>query len=213
MTLYFLLPNVWISLRGTVPSFVGVALMVEAVLTLVLRTPARRKAVLALSVGLALVFSVASLSEIHDYKETYKFDQRIAKTVAETLSRDQVPLDVKVGLLNVEPSSLPDQNFYYHEHIHGCTESDWAFSGLLTAVAGPEHPDVIPMGAKLYEAWNRDSRRLETFDRLYYFDGEGFVPVTAEQTGENTFDIRLASGALLGTVWEDEGRNGFFKLA
>lgn len=212
VTPFFLLES-GISLRGTVPSFAGFALMVEAVLTLIFRSPVRRKVTLVLSVGLALVFLVASLSEIHDYKETYEFDQRIAKTVAETLSRDQVPTDEKVGVLNVEATSLTDQNFYYHEHIHGCTESDWAFSGLLTAVAGPEHPDVIPMGAKLYESWNRDSRRLEAFDRLYYFDGKGLVPVTAERTGENAFDIRLASGTLLGTVREDEGQNGWFEQA
>ncbi len=68
--------------------------------------------------------------------------------------------ETKVGILNLKASYLPDQNFYYHEHIHGCTESSWAFSGLITAVGGLGLPSVTPLPTTpMYQQWNYESNR------------------------------------------------------
>lgn len=213
VTPFFIIANPWISLRAVVPSLAGFALMVESVLALLPGWKRSRWICPILSSALALVFSIAALSEIHDYRETYLYDQQTAAVTLAALKRDNVPSDEKVGILNMEPSCLLEQNFYYHEHIHGCAESLWAFSGLLTATSGKDHAAVTPMGTQLYRRWNREANHPETFDRLYYYTGDELVPVTLETEGENQFTVRFSSGETAGTIWEDEAQTGYFTPA
>ena len=162
---------------------------------------------------MALVFCVAGASEVRDYRDTYENDQKVAGLILDTVSADQG----HVGILGIEPSALPDQNFFWHEHIHGCTESSWALSGLLASRAGGGAPDVTPLPTDpIYERWNQAANRPEGFDTLYWYDpaGEGaLVPVTLSQTGEHDFDVLLPDGQLLGTVWEEADGLGYFRLA
>lgn len=212
VTPFFILGNAWLSLRGTVPSFAGAALMAEGLLQLLCANSSRRQRVSSLLSGaLALVFCVAALSELNDYRLTYENDQQVCQVILSALDRDQVDPQTRVGVLNVEASALPDQNFYYHEHIHGCTESDWALSGLLTAVGGGGLPSVTPLPTQpMYQRWNSQSSRPDTFDLLYYYDGSQLLPAALEQTGEHAFQVYGPGGTPLGSVWEDEGENGYF---
>lgn len=119
--------------------------------------------------------------------------------------------ETKVGILNLKSSYLPDQNFYYHEHIHGCTESSWAFSGLITAVGGLGLPSVTPLPTTpMYQQWNYESNRPDRFDLLYYYDGEQLIPAQLEVTGEKSYQVTDRQGNLLGTIWEEDG-NGYFQ--
>ncbi len=120
------------------------------------------------------------------------------------LEAEEEPSAGRIGVLNLEPSYLPNQNFYYHEHIHGCTESGWAFHGLLTALGGEVEAAPLPADP-LYRAWNREANHPSGFQTLYWFDGESLTPAVLRELAENTYQVRNRQGGLLGVIWEEDG--------
>lgn len=209
VTPFFILGNPWFSMRGTVTSFAGIALVADAAAGLILY---RWNEVLPwVSAAFALVCLVACLSEMRDYRDTYQTDQQIAQAVLNAVKRDGIEPETKVGILNVEPTYLTDQNFYYHEHIHGCTESSWAFSGLLTAVGGVGLPSVIPLPTTpMYQQWNYEANRPDSFDLLYYYDGQQMIQAQLESEGNGGYRVTDEQGITLGRIWEENG-NGYFQ--
>lgn len=220
VSLFFVLENPWFSLRGAVTSFVGLALLADTlVLALWRYLPFRRQGPAALAAVLAFVFCVAGASEIRDYRDTYRSDQKIAGLTLSVLEEDfptaESAQGVRVGILGLEPSFLPNQNFFWHEHIHGCTESSWAFSGLLNSLAeGRALPEVVPLPSDpVYRLWNQSVNRPEGFDVLYYYTGSEIVPVNLIQTGAHDFQVVDLDGGLLGVIWEEEDGLGYFRRA
>lgn len=209
VTPFLILGNPWFSLRGTVTSFAGIALIVDTLAAWVLCR--WRKALPWISAAFALVCLVACLSEVRDYRDTYLADQQIAETVLSTLEQDGVGQDTKVGILNVEPTYLADQNFYYHEHIHGCTENSWAFAGLLAAKSGIDWPNVTPLPTTpMYQPWNRKTNAPDCFDRLYYYDGQQLIQAQLKPDGTESCQVTDKQGNLLGKIWEENG-SGYFQ--
>ena len=204
VSLFLVLNNPWFSLRGTVTSFPGIALAADSLLVWLWdRLSLRRSGLPVLAAVAAFVFSVAGASELRDYRDTYENDQRVARLVLEA-AEEAGPVDGRIGVLNLEPSYLPNQNFYYHEHIHGCTESDWAFTGLLTALGG--EVKVAPLPADpIYRVWNREANLPSGFETLYWFDGESLTPAVLRELAENTYQVRDRAGKLLGVIWEEDG--------
>lgn len=211
ISLFFLLANPWFSLRGTVTSFAGIALIVDTLAQMTLGRLKKGPALCAaLSAGLAALFVIACASETKDYRDTHEHDQYVASLILE--EAENLPRDAKIGILNLSPTAVEDQNFMYHEHITGCTESEWALSGLLTSRVGEGHLSVSPLPAPImYRAWNCETRRPEKFDRLYYYDGTVLHAVTLEQTGERDFLVCDQNGPFA-RIWEDEARVGYFEL-
>ena len=205
ISVFFVLANPWFSLRGTVCSFAGFALIGDLILRWILRGKNARLAVAAS--GLALVFCVAVVSELHDYKETYEDDQRVADAIVAAAELSDA--EQKIGILGLKPSFLEDQNFYWHEHIHGCTESDWALTGLLRNRCGTLNvPYVTPLQSEhIYAGWNYEANRIDGFAQLYYYHEQenALEPLTAEQTGERTFTLYGEDGKLFGYVYEEAG--------
>lgn len=222
ITIFFILGNPWFSFRGAVTSFAGLALLCDTVvMVLWRRLPGYRCGPAVLAAVTALVFCVAGASEIGDYRDTWENDQGAASAVLEALERDFHEDDLeegspRVGVLNLEASYLPNQNYYYHEHIHGCTESAWAFQGLLECVGdGRPLPSVTPLPAHpLYRHWNMETSRPETFDALYYYDGAALERVTLKPSalGEHDFLVYGENGSILGRIWEEEDNSGYFEL-
>ena len=208
VSLFLLLGNPWFSLRGTVTSFPGIALAADSLLLWLWdRLPGRRRGPAILAAGLALIFCAAGASEVRDYRDTWENDQRIAGLTLRTLREDGLDgASGRVGILNLEPSYLPEQNYFYHEHIHGCTESAWAFAGLLTASGGRDLPSVTPLPADpLYRQWNREANHPAGFAALYWFDGTALIRAELAETGENAYLVRDRQGHILGRIWEEDG--------
>ena len=154
---------------------------------------------------------MASLSEVSDYRLTWQRDRQVGQAVLAALEADRIDGEALVGVLGVEASYLEDQNFYFHEHIHGCTESDWALSGLISALGDGQQYQVTPLPREpMYRRWNREACLPERFDVLYFYDGERVEPVTLERTGENSFLVLDGDGGTIGAIWEDEDQNGHF---
>ena len=218
LTIFLVLDNPWFSFRGAVTSFTGLALVCDTVVTVFCRRlPGYKRGISAFSALLAMVFCVAGASEIGDYRATYEADQKVGSAVVETLEQDFPQpwangYTQRIGILNISPSYLEEENHNYHEHIHGCTESDWAFQGLLTYLGGEGTWDVTPLPlSPMYYHWNQSTSRPETFDVLYYYDGQNIEQVTLEQTGEHQFLVLTQSGETLGTIWEDSDGSGHFR--
>jgi hypothetical protein len=134
--------NPWFSLRGTVCSLPGISLCAQAVFTyashLIRERLGAKQALRHISAAAGALFVavcfVATASELDDYRLTYYHDNAVMSAISEA-----IPLESAAGriaLVGVEPNYLAEQNFYYHEHIHGVTESDWALSGALYAYSG-----------------------------------------------------------------------------
>ena len=216
VALFFLIGNPWFSLRGTVMSFCGIALFADALVMVCLgRLHARKMITATVCTVLAVIFCVSSISEIHDYKKTTEFDQSVLAVLSDKLKEEgYINQEVKIGIIGLQPSALEDQNYLYHEHIHGITESAWALSGGLEWYNKQNvAPAVVPLPQGLiYERWNFEERDPGSFDVLYLFDGESVLtPVTLEAVGAGEYSIALFSGVSIGRIWEEDS-TGYLEI-
>lgn len=216
VTPFFLLAERWFSLRGTVVSLCGLALMADTLWRLCVRRLRNGPLLEAgLVVLMAFTCCVASVSEMYDYRQTTENDTAVVSAIADRLHEDGYESrDLRIGILGVEASYLYNQNFFYHEHIHGVTESSWALSGMLEAVTGCAR-NVTPIPAyPMYRAWNRTSMLPETFDVLYYYDFESssIQRIYAEKAENGTYTVRDEKNRYLGYIWE-ENNIGYFEKA
>lgn len=217
LTPFLILANPWFSFRGAVTSFLGIALVCDTVFLLLRQRVPRGRTVGAVCVGAAaLVLCVAGASEIGDYRQTCLNDQKAADAILERLPQDY-PTEasvqgVSVGLLGMEPSRLENVNFKWHEHVQGCTESNWALAGLLTSLEQEiPLPAITPLPTDpIYKAWNRESNRVDGFDALYYYDGESLEPIYLEETGEMSYEVYTMDGQWMGRIWEED-QVGYFR--
>lgn len=167
--------NPWFSLRGTVTSFPGLGLCLMALGSPVLRRAKQSRAFYRAAAGASAAFVAlcffAAASELEDYRLTYENDQAVMAAIAEAI--DLVSIKGRVALLGVMPNYLPDQNYYYHEHIHGVTESDWALSGALYAYSGGKL-DPAARFVPLYgdAAEQVLSGEIGGFDEIYIYDSD-----------------------------------------
>lgn len=200
VTLFFVLSSPSVALRNTVFSFCGIALFLDAAWSMLLtRCPARGLITGAVCAVCAAVFSVAAVSELHDYRATTQADQRAARAITAAVERDEGA----IAVLNLEPNYLSEQNFLYHEHIHGATESAWALAGLLSWAADtPAVPAAtpVPMGG-------RYTGSLTEFGALLWYDHKtGTVQsVMAVPAGEGVYEIQTAGGDTLAAAQEENG--------
>jgi hypothetical protein len=209
---FFILSLTWVSLRAVVPSLPGLALIADAVFELCVSRAKARQTILAITASsLALVFCVSSVSELHDYKLTTEYDDEIVSLLAEAAAKDEHKTGETVGLLNVSPVYLTEQNFYYHEHIHGVTESNWALTGALNDFGNPNKLRLVPLPSGImYEPWAKSTNKLDNFASFYMLirNAAGkfeFVPVTAvpDANGKTSF-IHRDTQQLLATSWEED---------
>ena len=200
VTLFFVLSSPSVALRNTVFSFCGIALFLDAAWSMLLtRCPARGLITGAVCAVCAAVFSVAAVSELHDYRATTQADQRAARAITAAVEGDEGA----IAVLNLEPNYLSEQNFLYHEHIHGATESAWALAGLLSWAADtPAFPAAtpVPMGG-------RYTGSLTEFGALLWYDHKtGTVQsVMAVPAGEGVYEIQTAGGDTLAAAQEENG--------
>ena len=203
--IFFFLDVSWFSFRGAVPSFCGLALIVDILFALLLGRRRNFSKIMAFAGSLfVLVCCIASISELHDYRETTIQDQEFVGQLADRLKSDGLmKKELSVGILNLDPTYLEDQNYYYHEHIHGVTESDWALHGALETISGYCIPDVTPVPADpMYKAWNYSTNWLGNFDALYLYRNQQLIRIFAVARKDGQFNICSADGALLGYTYE-----------
>ena len=194
LSIFFVLANPWLSLRGTLPSFCGAALILDTLAGLVLSRLRMGKTIAAALCSVcALVFSIAAVSEIYDYRATTENDALVASAVCEaTNDGAALPQEGLCLLLGVEPNYVGEQNFFFHEHMHGVTESDWALTGALRCYSGNgDFPKVKPL-----PSWTiAETLAAETYDVMYLYDPDSATvrQAYAVPASDGNFDIFTSS--------------------
>lgn len=208
LTIFFVISNSWFSLRGTVTSYCGLAIIIDIAFALLIsRKRAQNKITAGVVTLLALAFCISAISEIHDYKETTEKDQKFIFILKTTLEQDGIlRKGLNIGILNLETNYLQDQNFSYHEHITGVTSSEWALHGALESIAGQDIPNVSPLPKNpMYAPWNSSDMQIKNFDVLYLYDGDNqLIEVNAVEIGCEIYALYALDGSYFGYTWEED---------
>lgn len=211
---FFIIENPWFSLRGTVMSFAGIALVADVVIRWI--TGNKKYAVAVLGSFAACVFCICSVSEIADYRANYEADTRVVSTIA-TIAPEYHG-GGKVAILNVEPSYVSELNCYYHEHITGVTESSWALTGAVRCYNENPHEWItyVPISISKYPAykkWEYSTKTLGSMDGVYLYDYEDntIEKLTVSYNGEGDFALYHANGEFFGRIVEEDGIGSFFE--
>ncbi len=213
LLLFFVLDSPWFGLRNVTVSFCGLALIADALFDLVFgRVKTGRSAEAVIASVLALLCCVASISELHDYRETTIADTTIAKAAAEAVENLYFKGDESILLFDIDPTYVDDGNFYYHEHDYGATSSAWALTGAISAIGDradlPFYYGFIPVSENL--VFSIDESRIGTALSYYYKNGS-FVPVSLERADGGAWNIVSTSGDKLGTLQYSDGGASFRK--
>lgn len=202
---FFLIQSPWFGVRNAVPSFLGFALMGDAVFELLFGRIKKASSVKAGIVSLlCLLCCIASISELHDYKETYEADTQIAKETAEKVLADGRTEEETVWLLNVDASYVKNANFYYHEHGYGVTSSNWALTGAVEYYAGKDILSVISPVSR-HRAIDTGLFNPETAF-CYYYTGEDIISVSFSQKSARQWSILDSMNNILATIqMSDDG--------
>ena len=206
ITPFFVIARPYFSLRSTVPSFVGAAILIDLLFRALIR---RRRAMAAVSGAMVFVCLLGCASEIGDYKATAKADRVLAEAILEHESE----LYGRVGILNVKEFPVAGQNYPYHEHVASVAAADWTLSAKLAAMKGtPLSFEAVPLTVEepFYRLWNRDMKRIGGFDQLWLWEDGELIPLTAERIGEQDYRLYYPDG----TVWaeiREEGEFGYLE--
>ena len=161
---FFVVANPWIGLRALGAALPGLALFADAALRLLPLSPPARRAFCGAALSLLLC---ATLPELADYRLTAAQDAALLEAVAQVLPEEAS----SVALVGVQPCYLPDQNYEWHEHLHGVTESQWATTGALRQVCGSlDIPTVTPLAPGSVYA---DYADLTQYDAFLLVEGAG----------------------------------------
>lgn len=212
VTPFFILGNPWFSLRSTVCSLVGIALITDTLLRLIFKN--KKIAVQTVTASFVLVCCISSVSEIHDYKATYEYDRLMMNVLTDQIE-GKTDLG-RIGILNLNASYLDDQNYFYHEHIHGITENSWALFGALASISNELYSDITPLatdGFSYYTGWNREVKKIDNFDTLYFWDSKREVlsALTTDKIDDTSFILYFEDGTKCAFVWE-EGDYGYIEI-
>ncbi|MFB0919879.1 MAG: hypothetical protein QMB62_03210 [Oscillospiraceae bacterium] len=202
LVLFFILKSPWFGMRNALTSFCGLALIFDALFDLIFgRLKSGKAAENVIVAALALLCCIASVSELHDYRETTLADTKIASAAGEAFRDENFKESDKVWLINVDPSYVTDGNLYYHEHDSGVTSSSWSIVGAISAINDMKVvPNVLPMTKeKPYIMKKSEIEKVMAF----WYNGEDCVPVTfkdAESKDAYTWKIVDSSGKVLGEL-------------
>ena len=206
ITPFFVIARPYFSLRSTVPSFVGAAILIDLLFRALIR---RRRVMAAVSGAMVFVCLLGCASEIGDYKATAKADRVLAEAVMERESE----LYGRVGILNVKEFPVTGQNYPYHEHVASVAAADWTLSAKLAAMKGtPLSFEAVPLVVEdpFYRLWNRDVKRIGGFDQLWLWEDGELTPLTAEKIGEQDYRLYYPDGTLWAEIRE-EGEFGYLE--
>ena len=206
ITPFFVIARPYFSLRSTVPSFVGAAILIDLSFRALIR---RRRVMAAVSGAMVFVCLLGCASEIGDYKATAKADRVLAEAVMERESE----LYGRVGILNVKEFPVTGQNYPYHEHVASVAAADWTLTAKLAAMKGtPLSFEAVPLVVEdpFYRLWNRDVKRIGGFDQLWLWEDGELIPLTAERIGEQDYRLYYPDGTLWAEIRE-EGEFGYLE--
>lgn len=204
ITPFFVIADPWVCLRSVVPSFVGLALLVDYLLRMLLKD--RTALVVSL---LTAVFLTCSVSELSDYRSVTTENRRVAEAI---LAADaEYDLSGQVGILDLDRLYTQEQNFLYHDHVMSAHASNWALTSLVRYHAGtPTIPyAVVPLhleGAQSRCVWSsvQDFTGAYPFVFLYEQESNTLVRLTVTQDGDECWKFHDENGNLRATIRRED---------
>ncbi len=125
----FFATNNEFALRNIVPCLLGVAMILDGITPLLLKSFTPIFACVCL-----IVFSVATASETIDYEKTARHDVLLAQKISESVTPETKQISVKI----TTPVYLP-QNAVFGDHIKSMVGSDWGVMGIVRTISGNQH--------------------------------------------------------------------------
>ena len=218
---YFIINNPYFSLRACVPSFLGLALLIDLLLRAVIRNPRALTVVTAICIP---VFLVASASEIADYKGAAAQDEKIAAVFLE--HTDELYGNVCIFGLP-EYYRKDEQNYPYHEHIALASSSGWALYAKLVCEVKETNGEEsfgftlnpLPTDtAYFYHDASLLTNRISNFDQVWYWDAENaelvqltVVSVNPDNWMPDHYFYLPDDPDPLCRVWEEGWNYGYFR--
>ncbi len=211
ITPFLVLGEGWFSLRGTVASFIGIALLADFLLQLI---SFKKHAIYAtLCCLIAVVFCVSGVSEIHDYRKNYIQDTAVLTQIEQVVKEKDE--GQRIGIINAEYTLVNKQNYYYHEHISSITSSDWCLSGAVHGYLKNENrATFIPL--RHYGTYSKDTKssiNIDEIDAFYLYSKseKKLYPVNCVVESDSTRSFYLENGNLCAVLKEDENGNAHFE--
>ncbi len=207
LLIFFVIKSPWFGARNALTSFCGLALMCDAVFDLIFgRSKGGAAAQAVIAAGMALLFCVAGISELHDYRETTLADTALSNAAAQAFQGQEFGPDEEIWILNVDASYVEDANFYFHEHGYGVTSSDWALTGAVRAISGRgELPMMKPISQYRTES-GIETEHIFGAKIYFYKDGQ-LLPVTLRAMGDKMISILDGDGNVLGNLRISQEKN------
>ncbi len=210
VTPFFIIANPWFSLRNTVASFVGAAIVADLVLRLIFKN----KTALLCAVFSALCL-ISSVSELYDYKKTTENDLFAINAILQ--ADKEYDLTGNVGILSLNSSALEEQNYKYHDHVVGVTNSDWSLYGAMVHVSGGEL-DFMPCPLSTDEftfwvGWNKEIKNIARFDHLFYYDEKTHkLHKLTVSSSPHEHVMYFEDGSLCARVWDEGEEYGYVEI-
>ena len=204
VSLFLVIANPYICMRNILTSFVGIAIVLDMIFAALIR---RKKALMcAVAAAISVVFFFSGISEMHDYKAVYEFDQKIAARAKDIVNGGTI--ENKAAFI-IDEGDRGTVNIRFHEHGAGVISSDWALWGLLNYInPGALNSVTMPIEVKsdhiYHVGWNKDVMLLTNYSNLYYWNNDlgDFVPVTLRQISDTVFELVAPDGGVVATVKE-----------
>ncbi len=204
VSLFLVIANPYICLRNILPSFVGIAIVLDMIFAALIR---RKKALMCtVAAVISVVFFFAGVSETHDYRAVYQFDHKIAAKLNDIVNSSVID---KNAAFIIDEGDRGTVNYRFHEHGAGVISSDWALCGLLNYInPGALDSVIMPIEVKsdhiYHVGWNKDVMLLTNYTIIYYWNNElgDFVPVTLRQITDTVFELVAPDGGVVATVKE-----------
>lgn len=206
----FLLELVWICIRNAFTSFIGLALIIDGVLGIFFRG---KIGTLLKGLGVFIatfVFLVVNVSEITDYKNVSEADQKMSANIIAAVKDPGFLEGKKSVIIFNTKSSYIEQNYYFRDHIHNVSSSDWALTGGVRGIARNEkilylRPVSDGEKAKINkEVW-------DTYIIMGMKDDLSVFPLNIQKQANGDVQLFAKDGRLFGTAYMEDKDKYIFK--
>ena len=208
LTPFLIIGNPWFSFRGAVISFIGIAIFFDTLFNVLFKNINLRCFILG---SIIFIFSVAGISEIHDYRNNSIIDKKISECYIEAIEDYNYTEDMKIGILNINEYNIKNSNYNFHEHISSTAGANWSFLGSCRYFAERfDIPNTFPLHTEgyMYMPYNSEENNIESFDSLLWYDNEKnkMFEVFFEKADDKNYKIYNKQNNLFyGTIIDNNG--------
>lgn len=194
---FFLLQYSLIAYRNTFISFLGLGMILEALISLIACRKDFRIIRGILAGILVFTFITANVAELHDYNKTYSIDREIVLKTRDTLSTMDYAWDMSSTVIafNAKPVYFnPTSN-----HLINCTAAGWTLPGAMQSILGKRQLGYF-LPIKEGQAVSLPAEKLKKSSLVGILDNRQVIPLHAEWEAERLIRLVQQDGVIFGHV-------------